>query len=376
MKSKSRRICFLMSDTLSYQTLMREHLSKLHGISQVEVVALYGGDFRRIRDSGLDDYAKFFDMGFVRKPSLFKDTLAFIKCFLHFLFNRYDVIVYSTPKAMLIGAISSYLSLQPKRVCIVRGRAYENYKGFLRKIFLFFDRLTFKCSTDVYFISKSLKEEYGKEFNVGFFSVLGDGSSKGVDVDRFRPLPLVERSLLRSQFGIPENDFVVCVVGRLCADKGVMELSEIIDAVCKQDDQITFLVVGEVEDSFGHDLVKRFSGRDFFKYIEYHHQVEEIFQISDINLFLSHREGFGNVAIEAGSCNVRTLAFDVVGVRDSVSVPETGFRFKVHQSLRVAERLLMIKEEGVPSSTECRDYIIDRFSSTKVFESYCNEVYL
>lgn len=371
-----KRICFIMSDSLSYQTLAYEHLLALKS-KGVKVTCLYGGDKSRLAASKLLDFANFVDVGITRKPNFFRDFLTLCRAFLHFVFNRYDTVVYSTPKAMLLGSLATAMAFQKRRVCIVRGRAYENSKGLKRQVFKFLDSLTFFLSHEVFFISESLKEEYGKEFKVASFFVPLNGSSKGVDTARFSPLSLTEINKIKTNFGLPTNIFTICLAGRLCKDKGadkVLQFTKLIE----DKSSLQFIIVGEVEDDYGKSLLDHIKMTFNCVYFRYMSDIEKAFQISDLNLFLSLREGFGNVAIEAASCNVRTVAFDVVGVKDSVKEGVTGFKFKLDELNKIAKLIeseIEQKNDSISADYSCRNYIMDRFDSNLVCDEYCKTVY-
>lgn len=371
-----KRICFIMSDSLSYQTLAYEHLRALKS-KGVKITCLFGGDKSRLEASQLLDFADFVDVGITRKPSFFRDLLTLFKVSSHFVFYRYDTVVYSTPKAMLLGSLATAITFQKRRVCIVRGRAYENSKGLKRKIFTLLDSLTFFLSHEVFFISESLKEEYGKEFNITNFNVPSNGSSKGVDTARFSPLSLLEINKIKTDFGLSPNVFTISLAGRLCKDKGadkVLQLTKLIESKAA----LQFIIVGEVEDDYGQLLLDNIQATFGCVYFRYMSDIEKAFQISDLNLFLSLREGFGNVAIEAASCNVKTLAFDVVGVKDSVKSGVTGFKFKLSELNKIAKLIeseVEQKNVGTLADYSCRDYIVDRFDSKLVCDEYCKTVY-
>lgn len=314
-----RGICFFMSDSLSYRLLLKEHLLLLRKLG-ADVTCLYGGESERLVN--LKEMAKFVDVGIKRRPNLIFDLIALINAILHFFKYRYNVVVYSTPKAMLIGAISTFLTFQKKRICLVRGRAYENKKGLARKLYLLLDYLSFCLSTDIYFISESLLDEYRKDFKLEYAKVIGPGSSKGVNTKIFRPLSKDHKLELRDKWGVSKSALVVSVVGRLCTDKGSDMIRQLLRVL--QEDNVHFIFAGEVEDKIGKELYDLIKTSDKYHYYKHIDEVNEIFQLSDVNLFLSSREGFGNVPIEAGACGIPTLAYDVVGVRDSVIDGETG----------------------------------------------------
>jgi len=71
-------------------------------------------------------------------------------------------------------------------------------------------------------------------------NLLGDGSSNGVDAERFSP----GSNDMRDRLGIPPEAPVVGFVGRLTCDKGLPELMEAFDAILKTKPASHLLLVG------------------------------------------------------------------------------------------------------------------------------------
>ena len=52
--------------------------------------------------------------------------------------------------------------------------------------------------------------------------------------------------------------------------------------------------------------------------------IENYYAAADIFAFPSHREGFGNVALEASAMGLPVIGFNVIGCRESISNNYTG----------------------------------------------------
>src|SRR5208282_242493 len=74
----------------------------------------------------------------------------------------------------------------------------------------------------------------------GKLSLLGQGSSNGVDIELFSPGP----SDVRGQLGIPRDAPVVGFVGRLTRDKGLPELMQAFDLILRAEPSARLLLVG------------------------------------------------------------------------------------------------------------------------------------
>jgi len=207
--------------------------------------------------------------------------------------------------------------------------------------------------------------------------VVGAGSSNGVCLKKFAPADSRSRRDLRAKYRLDPHDFVIAVVGRICVDKGILDFVKI--ATSLPAGVFKLLLVGTPDDDFSQATVSQLlvSCPDV-RHVSHTDRVDEIFCVSDVHLFLSHREGFGNVAAEAAACGVPTIAYDVVGVRDSVAEGISGLRFPKGATDSIVACL--IDAEGRRAAfadrfAGCREWVRDNFSREVVWSGYLS-VYL
>lgn len=191
--------------------------------------------------------------------------------------------------------------------------------------------------------------------------LLGNGSSNGVDVERFRPLPPHQREAARARLGISPSDFLVVIVGRIRKDKGAGELIELLERL-RDVEPLKVIMVGPFEDN---EIERAFLSQHLPALICHPEmsKVEPIFQCADLHLTLSHREGMSNVALEAAACGVPSFGFDVVGVRDAIVEGETGELFEPGD-LDSLERAI---REAVKEGAEFRE----RYAGARKIVSAC-----
>lgn len=361
-----KKICFVMTEASQFNILCRGQLEYFSKQSEVEITLVCGGsevDIEKLKSRNVGT-VKFIRM--VRQPSIFTDFVALIKLFWFFLINRFDTVVYSTPKALLLGSLSSFFALQKRRIALVRGRAYENFTGKKRIIFEFLDKICLKTSHQVVFISNELQKMYLNEnlTNKNKSFVLGGGSSNGVDTVKFSPIKFEEKV----------TSFSIAIIGRVCFDKGINDLYEILKYVDSEGLEIN--IVGRIEDKGSENILnsilKEYSYVNYYKHVE---SPEEFFSKADLHLFLSHREGFGNVAIEAASCNIPTFCYDISGLKDSVINNISGKRFKFKDYKAIAHSIneaKMNKDNFKNFFSTSRAWAIDNFSQEIVWKNYLN----
>lgn len=360
-----KRVCMLLTDALSFNVLCRDQLEYFRDNYEVDLTLVCGGSYEEVEALKLRNVGRVVFFPFCRQPSLFRDCWCLLRLFFFFLFNRFDVVVYSTPKAMLLGALASFFGFQRKRVSVFRGRPYEVFQGFKRKVYVFFDKVVVGLSSESLIISNSLKSSYVEDgFDPNGLVVLGAGSSNGIDLNRF--------SEAKSS-----NDggrkFTVGVVGRICKDKGIEQVEEVANLVVREYPSVIFLLIGRIEDDIGQASVGRMVEQGIATHIPFTNSIQDVFMSLDLHLFLSHREGFGNVAIEAAACSVPTFAFDVVGVRDSVKDGVSGKLFPFLDSSQVCSEILdAVKNQGVfrDKFSKSREWVADNFEREVVWRKY------
>lgn len=356
-----KKVCLIVTDAVSFNSLYRGQLEFLRDSSNFSITLISGGDLSEIKKLEERDVGTVLNFGFKREPCLFVDFKTLIKLSIFLLFNRFDLIIYSTPKALLLGSVASSLSFQKKRVAMIRGRAYENFNGRNRKAFAFLDKISLRLSTETLFISESLKKLYLHENLVEPVKakILGLGSSNGVDTTRFLP-------------STKKNDiFTIVIVGRICMDKGVKDLSEILSRLKNRN--IKILLFGSIEGKESEDVLNDILiNYSFVKYCGKTNSVEDVFQEADLHLFLTHREGFGNVAIEAASSGIPTFAYNVVGVKDSVKEGVSGKRFPVGDYDKIATAIDDASIDPLFSKkySEARAWAVKGFEQKVVWYNY------
>lgn len=365
----AKRICFIITDAVSFNVLCRGQLEFIRDNSDFDVTLICGGDKVQLDKLSEREVGKVINANFKRNPSLLKDTKSLIFLLKYLAFNRFDIIVYSTPKALLLGSIASYATLHKNRTAIIRGRVYENFFGKKRRFFHILDKLSLLMSNKVVFISESLKKAYLNDglINESKAILLGEGSSNGVDTISFNPA----NSTNSKQKNNYNAEFIVLIIGRICHDKGIYDLAEIIDKSKHQN--IKFLLIGKIEDERSEILLQNIiESHSNVEHINYTENVIKYFQNADLHLFLSHREGFGNVAIEAASCGVPTFAYDVVGIKDSVSEGISGKKFVFKDTQSIAKEI--DKAASNPNFKleykSARDWSIEHFDQKKVWRNY------
>lgn len=102
-------------------------------------------------------------------------------------------------------------------------------------------------------------------------------------------------------------------------------------------------------------------------------EVEKLFQIADLNLSLSRREGLGLVPLEAAACGVPTAAFAVTGIIDTIEDGVSGRLVApggAAQLIDVVSHLLMTPGELERLGDHALDNVTQRHRAEDVWEAW------
>ena len=213
---------------------------------------------------------------------------------------RPDLVEFSTPKAGLLGTLAAWLRGVPRRVYMLRGLKLEATSGFKRRILLAAERLAARCAHVVLCNSESLRAETLalRIAPLRKLRLLGEGSSNGVDIDRFSP----GSSPVREQLGIPRGVPVIGFSGRLTRDKGLPELSRAFDLILCAEPSTRLLLVGwfdVAEDALDPGLRERILNHPQIYCTGFVPDTAPYYRAMDLFVLPTWREGFPNAVLEA-----------------------------------------------------------------------------
>jgi glycosyltransferase involved in cell wall biosynthesis len=313
----------------------------------------------------------------MRRPiAPFADFVALLRL-LWLLGRRHpDVVEFSTPKAGLLGMLAAKLRGVPRRVYMLRGLKLECSAGFKRTILLAAERLACACSSSVLCNSESLRAEALALRLVPprKLRVLGQGSSIGVDVDRFSPGP----SNVRERFRIPRDAPLVGFVGRLTRDKGLPELIDAFDRILVAQPAARLLLVGwfdAAEDAVDFELRARIVNNRRIHRTGFVADTAPYFRAMDVAVLPTWREGFPNVVLEASATGIPVVTTECTGARDSVLSEVTGLLVPPGYPEAISEavvKLLRDPKRRQRMGRSARAWVIEHYSESQVLALTAN----
>lgn len=317
-----KKILFVTAAPETVSAFLCAYLNKLSESYDVHVATTLRG---ATEINGLKAKVVLHDIEIAREPSIFSDFKSLLRLYSFVRTHKFDAVHSFTPKAGLLTQISAFAARVPLRFHTFTGQVWANKTGIARFILKSFDRVTAQLSTFCLVDSPSQQEFLIKE---GLLTnkksdVLAQGSVSGVNLNKFS-YSNEARSELRAQHKVSEEEFVFLFVGRLKIDKGIPELVKAFNALTKQHKAKLF-VIGSDEDNLAH----LFDNNPSIESLGFKTNVSEYYAFADILCLPSHREGFGNVIIEAAACNLPAIASDIYGLSDAVQNGYSGLLHKV-----------------------------------------------
>jgi glycosyltransferase involved in cell wall biosynthesis len=250
-----------------------------------------------------------------------------------------------TPKAGLLGGVASWLSGVPCRIYTLSGLRLETTTGLKRILLSITERIACACAHRVICVSPSLRQRAIdlKLVSVDKSVVLGSGSIRGIDVERFSPnvIQPAQKEDLAKSLGISADAPVIGFIGRLTRDKGIRELLAAFSQVRVKWPRLRLLLVGDLEDGDPPEAIVRqqMETDPGIVRVGFVTETTPYYALMDVLVLPTYREGLGYVPLEAQACGIPVVTTSATGAIDSVVEGVTGFHVPVGNCEVLADRI-------------------------------------
>lgn len=157
---------------------------------------------------------------------------------------------------------------------------------------------------------------------------------RGVDTENFHPKK--RSSAWRAKYGIADDELVICFVSRLVREKNLDTLVDVLEGLRRRNVRHRSVIVGDGPD---RNVLEQKLPNSIFTGFLVGDELVRAYASSDIFLFPSETETFGNVTLEAMASGLVTVCADASGSR-SLVVPEvTGFLAEPNRSQEFVEHI-------------------------------------
>jgi glycosyltransferase involved in cell wall biosynthesis len=296
---------------------------------------------------------------------------------------RPTIVHTHTPKAGLIGMIAGWACRIPIRLHTVAGLPLMEAKGLKKWLLIKTEQITYACATRVYANSIAMRDYIISELNIrnAKLKVIGKGSSNGIDLSYFQKSVELEdeASKIRNQYGVLQDDFVYCFVGRVVKDKGIVELIRSFIEIESAERSVWLFLVGHFEDELDplpDDLKLQIANHPKIIHCGFQLDVRPWVLASDAFVLPSYREGFPNVVLQAGALERPCIVTDINGCNEIIKNNKTGMLVPIKDIVALKEAMLYLlqnTDKGVQMGNEVKKFIVTHFDQAYIWSEILKE---
>jgi glycosyltransferase involved in cell wall biosynthesis len=296
-------------------------------------------------------------------------------------FKKYKpaVVHGNTPKAALITIAAAWLCQIPTRVYEMHGLPLETAKTKYYPIFWLAEKLTCTLATTVMAVSESLQQVAidKKVVSHSKINVNHNGSCNGVDSQKaFNPVIIGTEytDKLRHSLGLSAANLVVGFVGRMTFEKGIRELYEAWQMVKILFPDAKLLLVGgfDKRQKLPNDWIEKLTNDGTICFAGHVENVAEYYSLMDFLVLPSHREGLGNVVLEAAAMQKPAIVTKVTGLKNTIVENETGLFSEPRSITDLVQKMVYYIENQHVVMTQgraARKRVINDFRPEDVWQS-------
>jgi glycosyltransferase involved in cell wall biosynthesis len=183
---------------------------------------------------------------------------------------------------------------------------------------------------------------------------------RGIDIERFTPAK--RNGFFKRKFGYDDKRLKLIYVGRISREKNLPLLADIFGKIHARRRDLTLVVVGD--GPYLAEMKREMEGLPvLFTGVLTGDDLAEAFASSDIFVFPSTTDTFGNVVLEAQASGLPVVLTDRGGPKENMIAEKTGFVVPADQPERFVEILTDLAEHPTlirKMGSEARNYMKDR----------------
>jgi glycosyltransferase involved in cell wall biosynthesis len=357
---------------MSLRLLLFNQLQSLKAADyEVTGISADGPDVPIVEAAGIHHIA----VPMTRRFSPLADLLALWRLYWVMRRERFTIVHTHTPKPGLLGQVAAKLAGVPIIVNTIHGFYFhDGMKPFWRNFYIALEKIAARCS-DV------ILSQNGEDMVTAVATHICPPDKikflgNGIDICRFNRKQLDENVLakMRPSLGLSGNEPVVGFVGRLVAEKGILELLQAAAQVLAECPTTKFLIIGpidqEKEDVITPDIAHTYGIADACIFTGVRRDMPELYALMDVFVLPSHREGFPRSPMEASAMAVPSIVTDIRGCREAVEHGRNGLLVPLGDVNALAAaicELLTNRERACQMGQAGRQMAEERFDERFVF---------
>ena len=314
-----------------------------------------------------------------RKITPFADLKCLFQLIRIFKKEQPDIVHTHTPKAGLLGMLAAKYCGIKVRIHTVAGLPMMVEKGLRYQLLKYTEKITYGAANHVWPNSFSLLQFISDHHLAApqKLKVIAKGSTNGINVKRFNTEALDHKIIeeVKQTIGFsPQNKYLLCI-GRLVADKGIVQLVHVFGQLQKKQTNLQLLLVGDYEntlDPLPDATVSEIENNSAIRHIKWTNLVEYYLHLADYFVFPSRREGFPNVLLQAGAMGIPIICSRIAGNVDIISDNDTGLIFddgNEQQMQHLIDYALANPEAVKTMAKKLQAIIVDNYRSENIWQN-------
>ncbi len=344
--SKTLKVAHISTVDMSLRyMLLNQMLSISQAGYEVYGISAPGPEIEAVQQAGIS----YFPVAMTRSLTPLADLKALWQLYRIIRRERFTIVHTHTPKAGLLGQLAARLAGTPVVINTVHGFYFHDHMPrFWRRFYILLETIAALCSDTIFSqnqedIQTAIRERIcppGKIKHLG----------NGFDIQAFERAPVGEERLsgLRQELGIEKGAPVVGFVGRLVAEKGILEFLQAGRLVLQRFPKARFLIAGPVDrdkaDALTPEIARQYGLEAACIFTGRREDMPQLYALMNVLVLPSHREGFPRTPMEASLMGVPSVVTDVRGCREAVEHGRNGLVVKLGDIPALAQAILSILE--------------------------------
>jgi glycosyltransferase involved in cell wall biosynthesis len=244
------------------------------------------------------------------------------------------------------------------------------------------DRVLCRFATHIYPEGQGVKNDL-IAFNITKkdLKIMANGNVNGINTAYFSPETVSEKQTmtLKKTLEIQEDDCVFIFVGRLVKDKGINELVTAFSNISTHYSNAKLLLVGPQEPDLdpldAATLVTIENNKNIIT-TGYQNEVRTYFAIANALVFPSYREGFPNVALQAGAMGLPSIVTNINGCNEIIEDQINGLLIPVKDTIALETAMKKLLDDAGTyhkMQQNARPLIVSRYEQQVVWEAILDE---
>lgn len=362
--NRKKKILIIATSQITIESFLKPHILRLKENYDITVLTKFIS-LNKFKIDGV----KTKNINIYRNINIINDIKIFFLILNFLKIKKFDLIFTITPKAGLVGMLSSFIQRVPNRIHIFTGQVWSTKKYLLRHTLKIFDKLISLLATEILCDSKSQRSYLYKNSFKKKIKIVHNGSICGVDTNKFKP-NITLRKKIRKKYNILNSDIVFLYVGRINEEKGIYNIIDISKKLYNQNNTIKFIFVGKHEDKKLKYIISQTKNIYF---INHSKNIHQYFQLADIYITSSYREGFGISVAQAMSCCLPVIGPSIYGLKDLLLNNKNSLTFDlkdINKLLLNCKKLVEDKKLRIKLGSNARKNIQKNYEEDQVINAF------